>query len=257
MTGNPFLAMVTLSESSGPIADDLVSQWETLWPEAPALSNISERGPLTTFQVGTRAVAWTQIPQPIDWKYLEGPAACAWYWPDAESVLKPHRSHILIHLLDQDGRPLESAELLTQLVAATANAAASAGGASGAFWAPGRLVHPATAFVELAKQMAPGELPLYLWIDFRIEQDQLGFLRLFTTGLEALGHPEIEVENFPGEVGELRANVYNIAHYMLETKKPINHGQALGTEEGRRMVGKFMPSLFDPRLEVLRLEFED
>lgn len=257
MSGNPFLAMVTLTDTSGPGVTKLEQKWQTLWPEAPPLSNITERGPLTTFQIGDRAIAWTQIPQSVGWKHLEGPAACAWYWPDAASVLKTHCSHLLIHLLDQDGRPLENAQLLTRLVAATSQAAEGAGGASGVFWGPGRLVHPPSAFIELAKQMAPGELPLYLWIDFRIEQDELGFLRLFTTGLEALGQPEIEVASFAGEVGELRANVYNIAHYLLETKKPINHGQALGTEEGRRMIGKFMPSMFNPALEVFRLEFEE
>lgn len=253
MPGNPFMAMVALRGTTEVSIDEVADRLSNLWPEERLVSNISRRGVLSTFQVGPLAVAFTHFPQPMPWQYLEGPCDCAWYWPEAAESMRRHQSHVLVHLLDQEGRPLLRAMTLTRLLAATAQTA----DAEGIFWGPGRLVHPIDALLELAGGMTLQEFPLYLWIDFRVETEEEGSLRLFTTGLDALGQPELEVTGFRGDVGELRASVYNVAHYMLEGKKPINHGQTLGSENGPRMVGEFGPSLIDPEQEVLRLKFEE
>lgn len=253
MAGNPFMAMVALRGMEGPTIDAVADSLQSLWPSEPLVSNISQRGAVSTFQFGPFAAALTHFPQPMPWPYLEGPCDCAWYWPDAAATLRPHPSHVLIHLLDQEARPLARAMALTQLLAATAQVSEPLG----IFWGPGRLVHPAGAFVELALATTPSELPLYLWIDFRVEEEPSGSLRLFTTGLAPLGQLEIEVAGYRGDVGELRANVYNVAHYMLEGKKPINHGQSLGSENGPRMIGEFGSSLIDLEQEVLHLKFEE
>jgi hypothetical protein len=253
MSGNPFLALVALRGMEGPSLEAVANRLQTLWPDAPPLSGISRRGAVNTFQFGAFAVALTHFPQPIPWQYIEGPCDCAWYWPEATATMRAHESHVLIHLLDRESRPLARAEALTQLLAATVQA----GDALGVFWGPGRVVHPAQAFVELASSMTPEDLPLYLWIDFRVETETNGSLRLFTTGLAALGQLEIEVAGYRGDVGELRASVYNVAHYMLEGKKPINHGQSLGSENGPRMIGEFGNSLIDLEQEVLHLKFEE
>jgi hypothetical protein len=253
MAGNPFLAMVALRDLQGPSIEAVADRMQSLWPSEPLVSSISRRGAVNTFQFGPFAAALTHFPQAMPWQYLEGPCDCAWYWPEAAATLRAHPSHVLIHLLDQEARPVERAMALTRLLAATAQAS----DALGIFWGPGRLVHPAKPFIELALAMTPSELPLYLWIDFRVEAEVNGSLRLFTTGLEPLGQLEIEVAGYRGDVGELRANVYNVAHYMLEGKKPINHGQSLGSENGPRMIGEFGTSLIDLEQEVLHLKFEE
>jgi len=253
MAGNPFMAMVALRGVEGPSIHAVADRMQTMWPAEPLLSGLSKRGAVHTFQFGPMAVALTHFPQSMPWQYLEGPCECAWYWPDAAATLRQHPTHVLIHMLDQEARPVQRAMALTQLLAATVECSE----ALGVFWGPGRLVHPGHAFVELATAMTPSELPLYLWIDFRVEEEDAGSLRLFTTGLEPLGQPEIEVAGYRGDVGELRASVYNVAHYMLEGKKPINNGQALGSEGGPRMVGEFGTSLIDLEQEVLHLKFEE
>ena len=38
---------------------------------------------LLTFTIGEFTAAATLVPRPIPWSQLEGPAATAWYWPEA------------------------------------------------------------------------------------------------------------------------------------------------------------------------------
>jgi hypothetical protein len=116
------------------------------------------------------------------------------------------------------------------------------------------LVHPPDAFNEQAAAAGEHNLPLFLWVDFRVEPVERG-LRLFTTGLEALGAEEIEVANYVGDSGELVGFVYNVAHYMLERRKVINDGDTIGLTDAVQVTAHRQPSMLGGELEVIRLEF--
>ena len=59
---------------------------------------------------------------------------------------------------------LRSALGLTALVAA----AAASSRALGIYWGPGRLVHAPAAFFEESLRLGREDLPLNLWVDFRL-----------------------------------------------------------------------------------------
>ena len=69
--------------------------------------------------------------------------------------------------------------MLTHLLAAVAAHV----DAAGIYWGGGGLVHDPLVFLDEARSASPQKLPLHLWIDFRIEQNDDGTLRLFTTGM--------------------------------------------------------------------------
>jgi hypothetical protein len=156
----------------------------------------------------------------------------------------------LVTLVDEAGKPMSKALALTQLTAALAATAPSVG----VFWGPGRLVHPPGAFIEQAETAGEHSLPLFLWIDFRVEPLD-GRFRLFTTGLEALGAEEIEVAEYAGDSGELVGFVYNVAHYMLERRKVINEGDTIGLTDEVQVTAHRGPSMLGGDLEVVKLEF--
>jgi hypothetical protein len=247
-----WLSLIALDRPRLPRFEDLASWFEEHFPEAlqPVLSSSTEN--LLALTVGDLTAAVSLVPRPIPWSQLEGPAATAWYWPDAASELRHHSAHLLVALVDEGGRPVEKAITLTRLVTAAAAAAPSVG----VFWGPGRLVHSPEAFVEQAVQMSEENLPLFLWIDFRIEESSSGGVRLFTTGIEPLGGNELEVRDFGGEAQELLNYAYNIAHYQLEQRKVIRDGDTIGLTDEVQVTAHRGQSMLGGDMEVLQLTFE-
>jgi len=207
---------------------------------------------LFTCTFGKFTVAVTLVPRPIPWSQLEGPCATAWFWPTAAEALRDHQAHLLVTLLDEGGKEIPKATALTQLVAGlVANAPAQ-----GVFWGPGRLVHPPRAFLDQAAQLSADDLPLFLWVDFRVERNDNGTTRLYTTGLEAIGYTELEVAEYLGEPQTLLEYSYNIAHYQLSQAKEINEGDTIGLTDEIQVVANRRPSMFDEALEVVALDFQ-
>jgi hypothetical protein len=243
--------LVALERPELPAFEQVAAEYARLFPSAPRLAASGATSNLQTVTIGDDTAAATLVPRPIPPGQLEGPAATAWYWPSAAADLSSHAAHLLVTLVDEGGRPLDKALTLTRLTAALAATAPSVG----IFWGPGRLVHPAAAFVEQAMTASEHNLPLFLWVDFRVERAAGEGLRLFTTGLEALGGQEIEVPSYHGEPGDLIGFVYNVAHYMLERRKTINEGDTIGLTDAVQVTAHSAPSMLDPELEVVQLEF--
>ena len=251
MSSNLWLAMVAQAKAELPDIETWPAALASAWPELPPVSNFRRRGNVLTFELGEATVGIASIPRPIPWEELEGPIAAAWYWPQAEDTLVDQQAHLLVTLLDEQKEPIPKSMLLTKIVAALVNEV----DALGIFWGPGRLVHEPSAFVEQCSQMTHEHLPLYLWIDFRIQREADGSLILFTTGLERLGQPEIEVRNYQGEPQRLLEAVYNVAHYALDRIKPLQDGDTIGVSDFERLVVHQEPSMLDPNKPVIRLEF--
>ncbi|MCH2115136.1 MAG: DUF4261 domain-containing protein [Pirellulales bacterium] len=220
--------------------------------EIPPVRLASKTDNLLTFSVGDHTAAITLVPQPVPWSRLEGPCATAWYWPEAERELNSHQAHLLITVVDEGCKPVATSTLLTQLVAGAAATSAS----RGVFWGPGRLVHPPQAFIEQALQLSEDDLPLFAWVDFRVEEIRPRSLRLYTTGLGALGFPELEIADFQGEAQHLLEYAYNIAHYQVAQSKTINEGDTLGLTDQLQAVAHRKSSMFNDEMEVIALDIQ-
>jgi hypothetical protein len=247
-----WLALVALEQAETPTFEHFAAWHAEQFPDAPQPVLAASTDKLTTFTVGDLTAAITLIPRPIPWSQLEGPCATAWYWPEATAEMRDHAAHLLIAVVDEGGKAIEKAMTLTRLTAATVASSTSVG----VFWGPGRLVHSPGAFVEQAVQMKPDNLPLFLWIDFRIEQIDDGVYRLYSTGLEALGDNEIEVERFDGEPQALLDFVYNFAHYLIDQKKLIRDGDTIGLTDEVQVTAHRGPSMLGGDIEVIQLQFE-
>jgi hypothetical protein len=244
--------LIAIERAERPSFERVATAFAEQFPDSPPLAAAGSTDNLLTLTIGDDTAAATLVPRPIPAGQLEGPAATAWYGPEAAEALKSHTAHLLVTLVDEGGRPLDKALALTRLTAALAVTAPSVG----VFWGPGRLVHPSAAFIEQAATASEHNLPLFLWIDFRVEAVGNGALRLFTTGLEALGAAEIEVPHFVGEAGELVGFVYNVAHYMLERRKTINEGDTIGLTDAVQVTAHRGPSMLGGGMDVVQLEFE-
>ena len=252
-----WLALVALDHAEMPSFESLAGWYAEQFPDASPPSHSASTESLLTVTLGEFTAAITLVPRPIPWSQLEGPTATAWYWPQAATMLRDHQAHLLVTLIDEGGSAVKKAAALTRLTAAAAATMPSAG----VFWGPSRMVHAPDAFVDQAIQMRDDNLPLFLWIDFRIEQFDDGAVRLYTTGLEALGQNEIEVPRFEGHRDgsspqELLDFTYNIAHYLLDQTKVIRDGDTIGVTDQVNVTARREPSMLGGDLEVLRLEFD-
>ncbi len=247
-----WLALVALERSQTPSFDAIATWHREHFPNFQPPTPAASTDKLLTLTIGELTAAVTLVPQPIPASQLEGPAATAWYWPDAASAFRRHHAHLLVTLIDEGGAAVKKAESLTRLTASIAAVAPSVG----VFWGPGRLVHSPEAFIDQAVQMRSDNLPLFLWIDFRIEQIEAGAYRLYTTGLESLGRTELEVSRYEGSPQELLDLAYNIAHYMLDNRKVLSDGDTIGVTDDVQVTARRGPSMLGGELEVIRLDFE-
>lgn len=245
-----WLALVLLEEPVLPSVEFVAEYLAEVFPEAEPLVTAGETENMFTCTLGDYTAAVTLVPRPVPASQLEGPCSTAWYWPTAAAALKDHQAHLIVAMVDEAGKPVDKSIALTQLVACVVAASPT----QGIFWGPGRLVHPPQAFLDQARQMESDDLPLFLWIDFRVERDESG-CRLYTTGLEALERTEIEVPHFPGEPQVMLEYAYNVAHYQICKNKQINEGDTIGLTEEVQAVVHLGPSMFDDKLEVVQLEF--
>ena len=252
-SSNPlrWMALIVLDRAELPEFEEVAHAVSEYFVDGPAMTTSEGTENLLACTIGDYTVAATLIEKQIPWSQLEGPCETAWYWPDANDKLRDHEAHILVTLIDEGGSDVDKSVALTQFVAGLVAATP----ALGVFWGPSRMVHPPRAYIEQAVQMSPTDLPLFLWIDFRIERLENGNSRLYTTGLGALGYSELEVEEFEGDAQRLLEFAYNIAHYQITQTKVINDGDTLGLTEEVQVTARREPSLFDDRIEVIKLEF--
>lgn len=247
-----WLALVLLQERTQPDFEAVQKFLQEQYPAAPPLVSAGTTENMFTCSLGEYTAAATLVPKPVPWSQLEGPCETAWYWPTAAEELRDHEAHVLVTLIDEGGKEIPKATALTQLVAGVVATSPTAG----VFWGPGRLVHPTQAYLDQAVQLAADDLPLFLWVDFRVERNDDGGTRLYTTGMQALGYQEIEVPDFSGEPQTVLEYAYNIAHYQLTQSKVINEGDTIGITDQVQVTAHRGPSMFDEAMEVVSLEFE-
>lgn len=251
MRKNLHMAMIALAGDELPPDDDLLDAVRASWPGNGELSIYGRQGDVLTLQLNEAGAYVVLIRHPIPWEQIEGPCATAWYWPRAAEVLRAHPAHLLVALLDEGRDEVEKSLTLTRLAAALAQEC----DALGVYWGPGSLVHEPSAFAQQADQMSRQTLPLHLWIDFRIELQEGGGLRAFTTGLEALGHKELETRDYFQQTQQLYDSMFNIAHYLIDKGQVLKDGETIGLTDSERTLARHAPSMFEPQRSVIQLEF--
>lgn len=248
------LAMVALYEPRLPSPTDYRQLLEQYFPDAPQPVSVElvERDHLRALSVNTGAIEGivALMPAPMPWSDLEGPCAVAWWWPEAAEKLKDHQAHAIVTLLNQTDNIIINYLAVTRLaacLAATTNAA-------GVYWGAGTVVHSPERFVEQSTGAHPQNLPLELWIDFRIQQTFDGQYQLLTTGLESLNKREIEIAPCALPPVELLGLGYDIAHYMLTSGAELHDGDTIGRSASERIRIRFTRSMWNRAGEVMRLE---
>lgn len=247
MNANTWLALVALDKAELPAPRSVLDR---LADEAIKLS--SATAAMATFEWGDATLAYTLVDRPIPADQLAGPAARAWYWPEAAEQLGKHKAHLIVALVDDGSSRIDKSMKLTKFVAAFLPKSQ----ALGLQWGASRAVHEPLAFVQVAQQLARDDLPLHLWLDFQVETSSNGDLRLYTTGMEALGKLELEVPRFTGPTQQLVNHVYNLAHYILEKDSLIKDSEVIGLPGEVQVTVRDTVTFLEGDQQVLAFDFD-
>lgn len=247
------LAFVTLGADSGPMTPEAVAAaWQRAWPSEEPLEELQGSDGALTFSFMGAMGMIGHMPRPIPWSDLEGPASCAWHWPEAVSVLRDHASHLIVGVRVADDSPMNCAIRLTLLTAAICAAAPSA---TAVYWPSGTCVSSAPRFIELAREMRPDSLPLLAWVEFRVfPNDDRSRWSVFTTGLKPLGLMEIEVRDAQGSPSVLVEKVLDMADYLSQVGLVLKDGDTIGTTADEKLSIHHVPSAWERAEIVLWIE---
>ncbi len=250
--GIPVISALLLMGDTFPFAD-LKKQLATFNVLGRSPNDIRFEDGLLSFQLGDELFVLALMSAPYPWSDLEGPCATAWMWPKNMPAigLKHHRTHLLVTMISGRSNPVRRRLMLTAVTAA----AAQQPGVMGIYWGDSTMVHYPKIFGEMAHlvttQNAP---PLYLWVDYRLFRNPNGTTGLFTTGLKALGHMEIEIPSIKMPVGKLREWAMNISQYLLTNGPVLKDGNTIGMTAEQQIRIRHRPSMFGRRDMVLRME---
>ncbi|MAW77045.1 MAG: hypothetical protein CMJ95_06610 [Planctomycetes bacterium] len=245
---------------------------------------LADSGRTTVAEVAGMVVKVSRRDHPVAADLFEGPLSEAWYWPEAKEVLSGHEAHLIVIVEDPGEQTVEqenvvketqlepvsgtletslslssnkippvldaekirfrvqSALLLTRLT----QVLGSVLGASGVYWDASTTIHSWDAFDESCQQMSPENLPVRIWVDFRLWEASDGTRGLVTRGLSTLGQRELEVIGSSSSPEQIRAWCYTVAHYCLEKCEILTHGQAVGISAKEWIRAWVVESRLDP-----------
>ncbi len=230
----------------------LQSDFSTNWGEEFTPTNVREDGETISFSAGATDVVLGRMPAPMPWSDLEGPCATSILWPNVTADLKEHAAHIVL-TVTADLNPVEIARQLTRATAAVVRACPAA---LGVYWGSATLVIPRHIFIDFAEKVLPHGPPLHIWVDFRVGMQGNNFSGGFTSGMQALGCMEIEVQESPEKPSELRERLVELATYVVDKGPVIKDGDSVGRNAKERIRVVFAESMFGRAGPVMRLKYE-
>lgn len=245
-------AIIALKSANLPSLKEILADYKQRFGSEVELMSMEIQRERLIFQIGHDRYTISLMPAAIPWLELEGPCALAWYWPKATISMQSHTAHLIITSETQE-LPNDALSRVMDLTKLTASAAAVSDSV-GVYWDAGGVVQEAQEFVFSAEEMSRDDLPLNLWIDFRIEDAPGERFRLFTTGMRPFGHREIEVRPAKVNPDEILSTAFNVASYLLINGPVIKDGDTIGATDDERMLVQYGPSMFErEQVMILRM----
>jgi hypothetical protein len=242
--------MVAVADAALPSETEWMGELERLSPDVSRPTDLQVSEDIVTGKLGRATFAVALMPAPIPREEIEAACAASWFWPEAASVVLPHRAHLVVSVLGGEVDAVTRHLLLSRLVAAVAAAAE----ALGIYWASAGLVHKPADVYAAALEAGPETLPLQLWVAFRLHGQDEDSVVLSTQGLEEFGVPELEVAGRGRTAQEVYEFAFNVAHYVLLGGTELKDGETIGMSERQRVPIRHAPSSIDPSRTVIRLE---
>lgn len=177
-------------------------------------------------------------------------ARAAMTWPQASSVAKNHRAHIIVATMAQVASPLQEARVVTAVIGGLLDTVPKC---SAVMWAA-RVVRSAEHWKDESRRASAPypDYPFLLWIDIAPIRTGAG-MEAITIGLSSYIEREIEYEVGRLEPSDVLNNVAGLAVYLIEHGNVLNDGDTIGGSETERIEVKHAASARRGGIPVLQI----
>lgn len=217
------LAMVLLNEPAMCDAQTFCRSIQKALPDLPvAMTDGEPEKDIVVLRIGEALLYLALMPGPVPWSDLESLTKNAWHWEESGDLLRGHKAHILVSLMNATDDPIENAMRLSQVTAGVL----AAQDCLGVYWG-GPAISPRELFLESVQDAAAGgPYPLLSWVSFALVPEPAG-LSMVSQGMDKLGHKEMEVLADSGDES-IVDYALTMCDYVLKKGPVLLHGQTIG-----------------------------
>lgn len=185
----------------------------------------------------TTAIAHMDIPIPPG--DIEETSQYAYNWQTALEDTKDHKSHLIVSLMRGGQDQIKRFKIFTQVLCSLLRTT----NAIGVYKGNQSLLIPKDDYLNEAEAMSDEYLPLNLWIYFGSRVTDKGNSG-YTYGLKEFNETEMEIVNSSKSLEDIRAFLFNIAHYVLDYDVTFQDGQTVGGSEEEKIAISFSKGQF-------------
>jgi hypothetical protein len=230
------LGMVMLNDDNSFDLDSFINDFKTRYGE-----NIQTTGDNVSlaFTLDGESVVIGHLSFPIPEDDIEGTARYAYNWQTALEDTKEHKSHLIVSILHGSQNQVKRFKIFTQVLCSLLRTT----NAIGIYKGNQSLLIPKDDYLNAAELMSDECLPLNLWIYFGLRITDKGNSG-YTYGLKEFNKTEIEILNSTQTVKDIRAFLFNTAHYVLAFDVTFKEGETAGSSEEEKIEIKYSKGQF-------------
>ena len=189
-----------------------------------------------------------QLNYPADPIEIRAAAQLSWLWGNATQEALQHQSQVVISVIGDAGKTLETHKLFTAIAAEILESTAS----SGVYMNSQYLLIPKGFYSAAAHNMLDNQtIPIYCWVYFGMPGDGGGY----TYGMEDFGLKELEIVHSEHSGADVHGTLYDAAISVLKYNNHPQDGDTIVTEEGSKIPVRATKGVFLEGREVLKLEY--
>ncbi len=238
---------VLLREQKAPNFSALLPALRKDWGFVSDSSQLGERR-LTLYSAGITVVL-QYVSYPMAPAEVRSAAEGAWLWGSARDEAPRHQAQLTVGVVGTGQAPISLYKAYTRVVAAVLENTR----AYGVYLPKHYLLHSRDFFLQAARQMDNGELPVYCWVYFGMFQKD-GLSCAYTYGLDDFDMLDLEIVRSPKSLAEAHAILYDAAREALHTGKVWKDGSILESVDGERFLLRRARSPFIEGKEMLQLQ---
>lgn len=250
------MAIVFLRTAIVPVPDEINSHIEETWPGYPLMRDVETDGVSETGFLldGGMTGTISLVSRRYDREMLGDACERAWWWPGARQALDEEEFHLVITLSGS-----EDAHMRSFCLTYIASAYAALCDSVAVLWVPSTVLRPAQEFCMIAEEILDEDppIPISLWVDFQIcAGSDEARASLYSTGMEPLGFPEIEIQDSKISPDEMLSTARTVALYMLAVESVPEDGESIAFGDAEGIPVRHGESLAGAEQRVLILDLE-
>jgi Domain of unknown function (DUF4261) len=188
------------------------------------------------------------VERPLPKGEIEHICKWAWYWRSACDAMASHKAHLIVTLLGTDLHKVAAALLQTKVIAALMDSNAIA-----SYW--GTSLQSKDAFLKQSARSSPENLPVWLWVNFRMTNDKETGWTISTRDMDSFGLYEIESRDVKIEGLKLFSMISGMSEYLIKKGPVIKDGETIGDSPAENIRVRHAPSYWNEGKTAYRVVF--